>query len=39
MTTIMELMKFFIRGTMAKACNWSRKRMEVKLEADNDLFS
>jgi hypothetical protein len=39
MTTIIELIKFFIRDTMAKACNWSRKRMEVKLEADSDLFS
>jgi hypothetical protein len=39
MTTIMELMKFFIRDTMARACRRSRKRIEVKLEAEGDLFS
>jgi hypothetical protein len=38
MTTIMELMKFFIRDSMAMACRRSRKRIEVKLEAEGDLI-
>jgi hypothetical protein len=32
-----EMMKFFIRDTMAMACRRSRKLKEAKLEADGDF--
>jgi hypothetical protein len=31
-------MKFLIKDTMAKACRWSSKRIEAKMEADGGSF-
>ncbi len=38
MTKITEVMKFFIKDTMAKVCRWSSKRLEAKMEADGGFF-
>jgi hypothetical protein len=38
MTKIIEVMKFFIRDTMARACRRSRKVMEAKMKADGHFL-